>query len=130
MGRDLSQVLDKTTVFLVALTSLGMSKNGRRMDGHEDRFGKRGRPWSAPHLIESNGLAEDRLGCRRAEADDDAGVNDANFSFEPGPARGDLSGRRFFVFAAFALRFPFKVFHGIGDKEVPSIDSRFAQGLV
>ena len=124
------QVMDEPTVFFFALHGIRMSENGRRMNGNEDRCGQRGRPCSTSHVIESNGLAEDRLGCSRAETDDDARLYNLYFGFQPRPAGGDFSGGRLFVFATLTLRFPFKVFHSIGDIEVPPVDSRFAQPFV
>jgi hypothetical protein len=128
--RDVLQVLDETTVFLFALRRFRMSKDSRRMNRDKDGCGEGGRPGPASHFTESNGLGEDRLGCGCAEADDDSRVYHLHFGFQPGPAGGDLSRRWFLVFAALALRFPFKVFYGICDVQVPPVYPGFAECLV
>ena len=100
------------------------------MNGDEDDARKGSARWSTSHLIEPDDLAVHRLRCRDAKADDDAWLDDLEFGFEPWPARGDLSGGRFFVFATLSLWLPFEMFDGIGEIHVASGDARFSERLV
>ena len=120
------------SIFHFLLYALDRSGERSRMDGSSrmsrapTAFLKRPRDF-----IESRTtLTEHRLRGGRAKADQDAGVYHVQLRFEPWSAGGDLAGRRAFVFAAFALRFPFKVLDRIGHVDVIASDAGFYQGFV
>ena len=100
------------------------------MDGHKDGVGKCGMPGSTSHLIESDSLAEDGLGGCDTKADDDARLDNLCLGFQPRPTRRNLRGRRFFVFAALTLRFPFEMLHRVGDIQVSPGEAGFFESLV
>src|SRR5689334_11672645 len=107
-----------------------MSKKRRWVNGDKYRGGERSAPCSSSHLIEPERLSEDRPCRGDAEADDDARLNDRRFGFQPRPAGGNFGGGRFFVFAALALRFPFKVLDSIREINVAPANAGFHQRFV
>src|SRR5512134_2678369 len=100
------------------------------MDGHKDRFGKGGIPWSSSHLIEPDRLAKHGLGCCCAKADEGARPYHRYLRFQPWPAGGDFCDGRLFVLATLALWFPFKMLHRICDIQVSAGDAGFNESLV
>lgn len=70
--------------------------------------------------------AEQRLGRRCAEADDDARLNQRDFGGEPGRAGTELTGIRSFVNASFRPRVPgpFEVLDGVRDIDVLAWNAR------
>ena len=75
-------------------------------------------------------LAEQRLGCGRAETHDNLRLNDADFRIEPWSARRDLARIWLLVQAPLSGRFPFEVLDGVGDLIIVTIDSNFIKDLV
>ena len=59
--------------------------------------------------------AEQRLGGRRAEADDGARLDELDFGLEPGTAGVDFAGVRLLVNPPLPPRLPFEVFDDVGD---------------
>ena len=100
------------------------------MDRHKDRLRQERAPGLSSHLVQSDRFAEDGLGGRDAEADNDARLHHLHFRLEPGPAGGNLGSGRLFVLAPLALRLPLEVLHGVGDVDVAPRNPGFGQGLV
>ena len=100
------------------------------MDGHKHGGRKRRAPCPSPHLVEPDGLAEDGLGRRDAEANDHARLHELCFRLQPGPAGRNFRGGRLFVFPTLSLGLPFEVFHGIGDIDLTPRNADFSQRLV
>lgn len=107
-----------------------MSKHGGRVNGRKDGCSKRGAPWSSSEVIEPDCFAEDGLGSRDAETDDDPWLYDLHFGFQPRATGSNLSSRWFLVFAPLALRFPFEVLYGIRDIHVSPGNACFKERLV
>ena len=125
--RDESQIVDETAIVLFSLSRVGPSQNGGWMRRYEDGLGQRRAEGAAPEFIQAYALAEDRLGGGDPQTQHDACFQRLDFRFEPRAARGDFRGRWFFVLAAFALRFPFEVFDGVGDVDIPADDTGLFQ---
>ena len=65
-----------------------------------------------------------------AEADHDFGFEQSDFGVEPWATGCDFGAVWFFVDAAFATRFPFEMFDGIGDVGFVAIDARLFERRV
>ncbi len=99
------------------------------MDCHEGCRCPRCFDEAASDVLNANHLTEHRLRGGHAEANQDARVDRVQFRFEPWAAGGDLIRRRAFVFAALALRLPFKVLDGVGDIDLIASDAGSAKAL-
>src|SRR3954454_11749878 len=58
---------------------------------------------------------EERLGCCRAEEDEELRLDDGQLGFEPGSARGDLARARLRVDAPCPAGLPLEVLDGVRD---------------
>jgi hypothetical protein len=65
------------------------------------------------------------LGRCRTHCDDEVGLNDPQFRFQPRTARCDFARVRLLVNSAFPARLPFEVFHRVRDVNLRPIDSSF-----
>lgn len=131
MPPDLPQVLDETSVLVLLLFRLWKSVHGRGVDGDEHIGRERALYRPAPEFVQANNPAEHRSGGRGAQADDDARLNHLELGLEPRAAGGNLCSRGFLMPAAFAVRLPFEMLHGVRDIDVvprnAGFDERFVQ---
>ena len=130
LAANLTQVVHKTLIVYFLLRVIDLAQDRGWMDGHEGC----GRPWrfrkAASDVLNANHLTEHRLRGGRAKADEDARADRVQLRLEPRAAGGDLAGRRAFVFAALALRLPFKVLDRVGHIDLMASDAGFYQGFV
>lgn len=130
LAANLTQVVHKTLIVHFLLRVIDLAQDRGWMDGHKGC----GRPWrfrkAASDVLNANHLTEHRLRGGRAKTDQDARADRVQLRFEPRAAGGDLAGRRAFVFAALALRLPFKVLDRVGHIDLMASDAGFCQGFV
>jgi hypothetical protein len=79
---------------------------------------------------DAKGRAEKRLRRGRAEANEHAWPNNAQFRFQPGTAGGDIARAWFLVDTPFATRLPFEVLDSVGDIDRVAIDPRFFESAI
>lgn len=80
--------------------------------------------------MQTDNFAERRLCGRHSKAHDDSRLDSPNLGFKPWAAGRDLGCRWFLMLAAFALRFPFEMFHGIREVDSVPRNARFCERLV
>ena len=75
-------------------------------------------------------MSQKRTRRGRAEANEHAGPNDAQFRFQPGTASGDMARAWFLVDAPFPTRLPFEVLDRVRDVDRVAIDPRFFESAI
>src|SRR5207244_8109759 len=108
---------------LACFVVAGDARTRGRMHRREDKRGKRRRDELAAVRGHLELTADERLGRRRAQADDRARLDELNLSIEPRPARRNLAGVRFLVNASLAARLPLEVLDDVGDEDRGAIDA-------
>src|SRR5688572_10279772 len=100
------------------------------MDRRRDQRGER-RLHESPTIDRHlDGVAEQRLGGRCSEADDDARMHYRDLRIEPWAARADLAGFGFGVNPPLAPGFPLEMFDDVRDVGALPRDSRLRERLV
>src|SRR5688500_4498314 len=102
------------------------------MHGRDDDLRTLGAYRLAAVLRHAEGLAEEGLGGRGAEADDDLRFDEGDLEIEPGVAGGDLHGVRLLVNAPLPAlgTLPLEVLDGVGDVDRAAVDACFAECAV
>ena len=75
-------------------------------------------------------MSQKRTRRGRAEANEHAGPNDAQFRFQPGTAGGDIARAWFLVDAPFPTQLPFEVLGRVRDVDRVAIDPRFFESVI
>ena len=88
--RDHPKILDEHLERGPAAFGIGCTQHRRRMDRRHHTLGQRAREYLPTVLHQPELRTEHRLRGRRAETDDDNGLDDADFGLEPRSARFDL----------------------------------------
>ena len=100
------------------------------MDRREDELGEGRVDRLAPLLRHPELAAEERLRSGRAQADEDARLDDLELGVEPRPARRHLSPRRLLMDAPLAARLPLEVLDGVRHVHRSAVDPDFRERLV
>jgi len=99
--------------------------NGRRHIGRQLGMNEFTSTLSHPKIF-----PEQHLRRGGAEANDHLGMQSGNLSIKPRPARRDLRGARFLVYASLAALLPIKMLHDIGNVDFFPVDPRFNERLI
>src|SRR5690242_14123921 len=102
------------------------------MHGGDDGAPVRRLDGAAAFLGHAEALAHDRLSGRRAEADDDLGLNELHLLLEPRVTGADLRVVRLLVDASRALlaALPFEVLHGVRHVDIVAVNPSLLERLI
>src|SRR2546429_242304 len=100
------------------------------MNGREDVSRQRRGNEPSALLSDTKPWPEERLGRRRAEANESRGMDQGDLGVEPRPAGGDLGRVRLGVNPPLAARPPLEVLHRVGDGGLTPIDTGFLEGSI
>jgi hypothetical protein len=75
-------------------------------------------------------LTDDRLGSRRAEADEQVRSDDLQLEIEPRTAGSDLRGVRTLMEAPLAARPPLEVLHDVANEDALPVDPGLGEGRI
>src|ERR1051325_7358886 len=100
------------------------------MDSREHPWRNLGRQHLSTLPSDSKSGAEHRLRCCGTHCQDEVGLTDPKFRFQPWTTRCDFTRIRLLMNSAFPSRLPFEMFYGVGDINLRPIDSSFLERTV
>src|SRR5213080_1894358 len=100
------------------------------MNGREDVSRQRRGNEPSALLGDTKPRPEERLGRRRAEANESRGLDQGDLGVEPRPAGGDLGRVRLGVNPPLAARLPLEVLHRVCDVGLTPIDTGLLEGAI
>jgi hypothetical protein len=129
-GGGCAEIADEACAGFFAGWLVGCAEDGRGMDSSEDGRQVRWVEDFAVILGDAECAAEQRLGGRGAEADDERWMDGFNFGIEPGAAGGHFASAGLLMNAPLATRLPFEMLDGIRDVDGVAIDAGLDEAAV